>query len=350
MTLMYFVKRHRYTVINCGVLLVVTAVCVPLLVVVPEARAYAATLLAWTAAFAVRLWRWLPWERASVRCRAHRRADALMRTRGVGSVRGEAKAPPTATTAASWSLLTVAHGGDGGNVLPAWGTPDGDDSGCGWETSGPPLRRKFLQDASDMPSSLPGLEPPKLGREGDVVESCMVTAAAPMLRRAASPPPRISAAALESSSQFLALSTSASPLRSSLPAAGMVCCSHEPFSHVSRRSPLPPGTAGTSEVSTPSLSTIEPDEVATGVAPFPSLSPASSCQTHGYVLPSLTNSPPPSPLFGHDHGAASAASAALSPSSSSAPHALSRLSIAASTAPRTDKLAVVPRVASLDGW
>lgn len=318
MALVFFVKRHRYTALHCTILLVVVAVCVPLLVLVPEARPYTATLLAWTLAFAVRLWQWLPSERASVQRRAHRRADARMRERGVGSVHGSLKqAHPT--SAAFWSLVTLPHREGECDALGCRDTPDGGDSSGGASCAPPLGRRKFLLDRGDVSSSSCALVRSREEEEEEQQEaSYVVTAPAPLLWRESSLPPFcISASALESSSQFLAL---ASPCRSSLPAvaaaAVSVCHSHEPFTHVSRRSPSSPRTASTSSLSTLSLSTIMPEEGMTASGPLLfSTSPASSCQTHGYAPPSLPDSPSPSPLFDDDDddGDGSARASLVSP-------------------------------------
>ncbi|KAG5478738.1 hypothetical protein LSCM1_06142 [Leishmania martiniquensis] len=79
-------RKHRDAAIRASVLLIVLCVCVPMLAVVPESWPYGATFIAWSLAFAVRAWRFLPWERAYVRKAAHLMADARMRQRGVGKV------------------------------------------------------------------------------------------------------------------------------------------------------------------------------------------------------------------------------------------------------------------------
>lgn len=355
MTLVSFVKRHRYIVIDVAVLLVVVAVCVPLLVVVPDARPYCATLLAWAFVFALHLWRWLPWEKAHVRRSAHRRADAVMHERGLEEMHRQAKLLQATTT--SWSLTTMAHREEG-NRLPSRGGEGGEDSGD-WAWTGS-KQRKFLCDSNEDSSSSPFLHyvsRQSKGREegvlGEAEDSFVVTAPAPMLHRDESPLPRISASALESSSQFLALSTSASPIRSSQPAVPEVeenaCRSHEPFTHVSRR--CPSSVEDTSAMSTPSLSTINPDEViaaSTAAVPLPSLSPASSCQTHGYMPPSLAGSPSPSPLHDDEESYGDELIANASRTSSSAPSP-SRISVLSSTVRRSDGFALVARGASLNG-
>lgn len=79
-------RRHQDVAIGAIILTLVLCVCVPLLVVVPESRPYGATFIAWGLAFALRAWRCLPRERVHMCRAAHRLADAKMRQRGVGKV------------------------------------------------------------------------------------------------------------------------------------------------------------------------------------------------------------------------------------------------------------------------
>ncbi|CAJ1026247.1 hypothetical protein Q4I30_004133 [Leishmania utingensis] len=79
-------RRHQDMALSACALTLMLCVCVPLLVVLPESRPYGGTFIVWTLAFAVRAWRYLPRERAHVFRAAHRLADSRMRQCGVGKV------------------------------------------------------------------------------------------------------------------------------------------------------------------------------------------------------------------------------------------------------------------------
>ncbi|KPA83859.1 hypothetical protein ABB37_02054 [Leptomonas pyrrhocoris] len=355
MVLKAFVLQHRYVIIDYAVLVMVVAVCVPFLALVPGSRPYGATVIGWTLAFTFHLWRRLPWERAHVRRTAHRRADRCMRERGVGNVHRRTE---SSDTTALWILSAMVHREDGGNCLPGdkYGRGGEEDSSFEWGP-GRWTPQKLLQDTTrDSISPLRCPTPWKereeaaaAAAEGEGGNAHLMISQGSTSLRGASPLPRISASALESSSQFLALSASASPTRSlplPEPEKGelYVRRSHEPFTHVSRHPPSSMEDSAAS-VSSPTLSAIAADEfVLSAAVPFPSLSPASSCQTHGYVPPSLGVSRSTSPLL-LDHEADTPASVSMA----STVRSPSRISILSSNVRRQGALTHVPRGSLREG-
>jgi hypothetical protein len=359
----HFVLLHRYVLLDYAVLLIIVAVCVPLLVVVPHSRPYGATLIAWGLAFTFHIWRWLPWERAHVQQTAHRRADCVMQARGVGKVHRQTK---SLHTTMSSSLLTGPLGE--GNYLPGCEGEAGEDSSSFEWCLNAPLPRELLEDTNDTSNSFPCLMP-RIKREeveeeeqkergnGHVTTSPALTLQQrePFSSPALLPPPHISASAQESSSQFLALSASPT-CPSLLPAKHVVAeeeehqlyerRSHEPFTHVSHHRCM--GSAADMSSLLPSLSAIEEaDAAAASAVPLRSLSPASTCRTHGFVPLSGASAREegtlvPSPFDDTEH-----ATAVLSRASS--PRPPSRISIISSNVRHQEDLALVPQGLLRDG-
>ncbi|KAG5501308.1 hypothetical protein JIQ42_06309 [Leishmania sp. Namibia] len=185
-------RRHQDVAISATVLFSVLCVCVPLMVVVPQSQPYGATLIAWTLAFTVRAWRLLPWERARVRRAAHLMADARMQQSGVGKV-----LMPYAE--ATRSLLSVSRS-------------KADHLASGTSTSPPSRCRGFPTIGSFSSTSAQRALPVMEGY--GIADSCSGRARG---AGAASSDVFLSASALESSAQFLALAHGASRQESPWP-------------------------------------------------------------------------------------------------------------------------------------
>ncbi|KAG5504839.1 hypothetical protein GH5_05469 [Leishmania sp. Ghana 2012 LV757] len=185
-------RRHQDVAVSATVLSIVLCVCVPLVVVVPASQPYGATLIAWTLAFTVRAWRLLPWERARVRRAAHLMADARMQQSGVGKV-----LMPYAE--ATHSLLSVSR--SKADHLPS-----------GTSTSPPSRCRGFLTIESLSSTSARRALPVMEGY--GIADSCSGRGRG---AGAASSDVFLSASALESSAQFLALAHGASRQESPWP-------------------------------------------------------------------------------------------------------------------------------------
>lgn len=360
MTLKSFFSQHRNTIIDFAVLLVVVAVCVPLLVVVPDSRPYAATFIAWALAFTFHLWRWLPSERRHVRRTAHRCADALMQARGVGKVHRYAKSLQTTT---AWSISEKDFRVRGSHLLDYERNGDADavveeEDSFAYELT-EAAKHKFLPDSGDSTNSLCCFLPRRSRNKMEEDDgSWVATSPAPLLH--------ISAAALESSSQFLALSATASPTRPSLSPAlhdsasvmqkeegPYVHRSHEPFTHVSQRLSSTLSDTMTSPLS-PVLSAIAADHGIKSPPPSPSLSPASSCRMHGYMPRSHPSTIPALlPVLredcNNDCDGGKAIDTLASASRTSSMQSPSRISILSSNVRRQDGLTLVPRGGYTEG-
>ncbi|KAK7196032.1 hypothetical protein NESM_000536800 [Novymonas esmeraldas] len=275
-SMLRLLRQHRDTAISVGVLTLAVCVCVPLLVVLPDSRPYGATVIAWTLAFAVRAWRWLPWERAHERRAAHRLADARMRLRGVGKV-----------------LLPYSDGNACASSQPSLRCR-------GFHTvahRSPAPRRLALGDRAAVDKEMP------ITTTTTPSSSSSFAVAA-----AAAADTCLSASALESSAQFLALAQVAERPTGSWPVAtrhstsaptswasqqddgSATWPSHEPFSHAPRGAPLVSSPLSPRGDVVPSHTPASPSSSST---PPPSV--ATSC-TRGYTGQTATPaSRPPTP-------------------------------------------------------